>query len=59
MKDGLVLMYVKDNTLYPVVLTQEQVDIFEIIQQTLPQPIRVISNEPIGKAVNLIEKKLI
>lgn len=59
MKDRLVLMYVKDNTLYPVVLTQEQVDIFEIIQQTLPQPIRVISNEPIGKAVNLIEKKLI
>ena len=56
MKDGLVLMYVKDNTIYPVALTQEQLDTFEMIQQLLPQPIRVINNKPLGKAINLVEK---
>jgi hypothetical protein len=57
MKDGLVLMYVKDNTIYPVALTQEQLYTFEMIQQLLPQPLRVISDKPLGKAVNLVKEK--
>jgi len=56
MEDGLVLMYVKENILYSVALTQEQLDTFEFIQQVLPQPIKIMSNKPIGKVVNLIKE---
>lgn len=55
-KDGLVLMYVKDNIIYPVALTQEQVNVFEVIQQVLPQPIKVMTNMPIGEAINLAKE---
>jgi hypothetical protein len=57
MKDGLVLMYVEDNTLYPVALTQDQLSTFEFIQQALPQPIRVIGDRPIGTVVDLVKEK--
>lgn len=53
MKDGLVLFYMKDDTLYPVIFTQEQVDTFEIIQGLIPQPIRVVWDKPQGKVENL------
>ena len=56
MKDGLALFYIKDNTLYPVMMTQEQLDVFEMIQTLLPQPIRVAYDKPQGKAINLIKK---
>jgi len=55
MKNGLVLMYVRDNILYPVALTQEQLDVFEVVQSMMPQPIRVISDKPLGEVVNLVK----
>jgi hypothetical protein len=57
MKDGLVLFYIKNDTLYPVMLTQEQVDTFEIIQGLIPQPIRVVWDKPQGKIENIIPNK--
>ena len=54
MKDGLILMYVKDGIVYPVALTQEQTDTFEFVQALIPPPIRAISDKPQGEAVNLI-----
>jgi len=58
MKDGLVLMYIKENILYPVALTQEQLDTFEFIQQVLPQPIKIMSNKPIGTVINLMKEEI-
>lgn len=55
MKDGLVLFYMKDDILYPVMMTKEQVDTFEMIQMLLPQPIRVAFDKPQGKAENLLK----
>lgn len=55
MKDGLVLFYMKDDTLYPVMMSQEQVDTFEMIQMLLPQPIKVAWDQPQGKADNLLK----
>lgn len=50
-------MYVKDNTIYPVALTQDQVNMFNLIQQVIPQPITVMKNHPVGEAVNLLTRK--
>lgn len=58
MKDGLALMYIKDNIVYPVALTKKQLEVFEIIQQMLPQPIKVIENYPMGEVYNLLDEKL-
>ena len=55
MKDGLVLFYIKDDELFPVMLTQEQVDVFDMIQSLLPQPIRVAYDKPQGKVENLLK----
>lgn len=57
MKDGFILMRVQNGTVYPVAMTKEQVDTFDVILQLLPQPITVISNHPLGKAVNMINQK--
>jgi len=52
-KDGLYLIYVKDDTIYPVALSEEQQKTFDIIQQVLPQPIKVIGNMPMGTATTM------
>ena len=56
MEDSLILMYVKDDVVYPVALSQDQVETWQIIQQMIPQPIKVIGDHPIGKAINLLKK---
>lgn len=59
MQDGLILMYVKDGTGYPVAMTQEQWDILQFIVPTmiLNGKVRVVEDRPVGRAVNLIEKE--
>lgn len=54
-KDGLVLMYVKDGVMYPVALSKEQDEAFEILQQALPGPIKVVVDLPIGKVYGLVK----
>jgi hypothetical protein len=55
MKDGLILMYVRDNEIYPVAMTEEQMNLLQYIGHMF-EPIKVI-NQSQGKPVNLIEKK--
>lgn len=54
-EDGLVLFYVKDGTLYPVALTGEQKETFGFLMKVMPQPIKIISDMPIGKVQNLAQ----
>ncbi|HZK52635.1 MAG TPA: hypothetical protein VFC84_00305 [Desulfosporosinus sp.] len=56
MKDGLVLFYVKDGTILPVALTQEQSDTFDMLMGIMPGTIRVI-DKPQGTAINLMDEK--
>jgi hypothetical protein len=55
MKDGLALMYIIDGVLYPVVLTQEQYDILQFTAR-LFSPLKIVKDQPQGKAINLLEK---
>lgn len=55
-KDGLVLMYVLDGTLYPVGLTKEQAQLFLIAISAL-DTLHVMTSHPQGKAANLLEQK--
>lgn len=52
MKDGLILMYVKDGTAYPIAMTQEQYDLLQFIAHMF-EPIKVVSDKPQGKVINL------
>lgn len=54
MKNGLILMYVKEGEVYPVALTEEQYEMLQLMGGSiLNGKIRLI-NEPQGKAVNLL-----
>lgn len=55
LKDGLILMYVKDNIVYPVALSGEQADEFDMLQLLIPQPIKIAFEHPQGKAIDLRE----
>lgn len=57
MKDGVALMYIKDGVLYPVVLTEEQNEILQITAR-LFNPLKVMLDQPQGKAVNLLDKEV-
>jgi hypothetical protein len=56
-KDSVVLMYCKDNVLYPVTLTQEEYDILQQTAAILFSPLKVVMDRPQGNVVNLMEKK--
>jgi hypothetical protein len=55
-KDGAVLMYMKDNVLYPVAMSEEQ---WTMLQMTanIFAPLKVVFDKPQGKAVNLMPDK--
>jgi hypothetical protein len=55
MKDGIVVFYNKDGTLYPVALTQEQVDRLPMLQMILGK-ITIVGDQPQGKAVDILTK---
>jgi len=59
MKDQFVLMYVKNNQIYPVVFSDSQT---EILQSLIPavfdgKPVKVVTDMPIGRAEVLKGKK--
>ncbi|TDQ39206.1 hypothetical protein [Aureibacillus halotolerans] len=54
MKDGAVLMYLKDDQLYPVVLTDEQNFVLQMTTR-LFEPLKLVDHPQ--PAVNLFEKK--
>ena len=56
MEDKAVLMYVKDDVVYPVALSNEQVDMLQFFAQAFA-PLKVIRDHPLGKAVNLTGRK--
>ncbi|MGG0793759.1 hypothetical protein ABE137_07105 [Brevibacillus laterosporus] len=53
-KDGLVLLYVKNETIYPIALTKEQYEAFEVMQFLMSDALHVI-DKPIAKVKNLME----
>jgi len=53
LEDGLILMYVKDEVVYPVAMTREQFEMLQLIGKTF-EPIRVVIDKPQGKAINLL-----
>lgn len=52
MKDGIVLFYSKENTIYPISLTKEQTNLLPLILQTLGK-LTVIENMPQGEVYQL------
>ena len=51
-KDGIVIMYCKDGTIYPVGLKQEQLEILDLSIGMFLDGITII-NKPVGKILNL------
>jgi hypothetical protein len=49
--DGLVLFYCKDGELYPIAMSQEQLDMLQFLCKVF-EPIKVIK-KPQGQAVDL------
>lgn len=54
MKDQAVLMYVKDGTLYPVALSEEQQYMLQLTVK-LFSPLTIVQDQPQGSAVNLMK----
>lgn len=54
MQDGFILMYVKDNTIYPVAMSKEQYEMLHIlIPNMMPGTLSIVKDRPQGEAVNL------
>lgn len=58
-KDGLVLAYVKDGIVYPVAMTKDGYDMLQFMAPALNngQPLKVIADKPMGKAIDLTVEK--
>ena len=58
-ENGFVLFYVKDGTLYPVSLTEEQKTMFDLCMSAISrvESIRVIEDRPQGKVANLLDEE--
>lgn len=54
--DKVVLMYVKDGTVYPVALTENQLTMLQFLSKALGEPLKVVFDQPQGTAVNLLDK---
>lgn len=58
MKDGLILMYIKGETVYPVAMNQEQYDMLQImVPPIFPNNTIKLINEPQGKAINYMDRR--
>ena len=51
MKNQLILMYVKDNILYPITLNKDQKQVFDIIMHVMPGQMHYIGDKPIGQVI--------
>lgn len=54
--DNFLLTFIKDGIAYPVVLSKEQKEVFNISMGLIPGEIKVV-NEPIGQVMTLGEIK--
>ena len=52
MKDGLVLMYLKDGVIYPCGISKEQNEILQNIVTGMLGKIYVYKDKPVGEAEN-------
>jgi hypothetical protein len=58
MKDGLVMFYMKDETLYPIVMNEENAEMFRLLQPAIfPDGVKVVFDNPQCKAVDLRKVK--
>lgn len=56
--DGFVLMYVKDNELYPVAISSDQLEALRfLVPAMIPGTISIVMDKPQGKAINLVKEK--
>lgn len=53
---NFILTYTKDGIAYPVMLSKEQQETFELVMSFIPGTIQVV-NEPIGKVITVAEYK--
>lgn len=57
MEDGIVIFYSKNDVLYPVALTEEQSEAFQLLQSIIFQnKLRVIFDKPQGTIKNLLKE---
>ena len=54
-KDGIVIMYCKDGTIYPVGLKQEQLEMLDLSLGIFFQGTLKVINKPLGKVSNLMK----
>jgi hypothetical protein len=52
--DNFLLTYTKDGIAYPVMLNDEQKEVFNMTMSLIPGTIQII-NEPIGKVMTVAE----
>lgn len=50
--DGVILSYVKDGVVYPVAMTESEYGMLQRLVKVF-EPLRVASDQPQGKAVNI------
>lgn len=57
MTDGLALFYIKDDTVYPVILSTEQNETLQFLANVITggKPLKVL-DKPMGGAYDLVEK---
>ena len=52
--DGIIIMYCKDGTVYPVGLTKDQFDMLDLsIGAFMQGSLKVFKDKPIGKITNI------
>lgn len=56
MKDGVALFYIKDDTVYPVILSTEQNETLQFLVNVITggKPLKVL-DKPMGEAYNLVD----
>jgi hypothetical protein len=56
-KDGLAIMYVKDGSIYPVGLNEEQLTMLDLLlPMAFENGVNVVSTSPLATVVNLFDK---
>lgn len=57
MNDGLALFYIKNNTVYPVILSTEQNEALQFMANVITggEPLKVL-DKPMGEAYNLVDR---
>ncbi len=55
--NGMVLMYCNEGVIYPVALTQEQLEMLDMgIGMFFQGKLNVIGNKPLGEAINIFRE---